>query len=279
MGECDAEAAGPVMASLQAGLVTGEVDALYLHQLEAGSPLLAEARRAPGLHDRFARSVRSWRLDLPPTYEQFLDQRSRAVRKNLRRYARRIRAELPGLRVACYRDPGDLERIVRDSVAVARRTYHQGLGVAFTDEPRTRQEIAQALAAGWFRGYLLYQDERPIAFGHALHYGTTLYTRDTGFDPEFASWRPGIHLLACIIEEHCAAGTRTIDYGVMDAEYKRQLGSTSTEHVSTWVFAASLKGLGMGFKRALTGAVDRGLRRFLGATRARRLSRTLRSRV
>jgi hypothetical protein len=148
MGECDAGVAGAVVAALCACLEAGEVDALYLHQLERGSPLLAAAQGAPGraFRDRFSRAATSWRLDLPASFDEFYRSRSKAVRKAIRRYGNLLERELPGVRAACLREPGDLERIVRDSLAVAGRTYHQGLGVAFTDDPRTRAQLGHALA-------------------------------------------------------------------------------------------------------------------------------------
>ena len=261
---------------LRNALGEGEADALYLHQIERASPLARAALDdpGPGRRDPFPRSTRSWHLDLPESLDAFLASRGRVLRKGLRRYTRRIEQSLPDLRLVRCDAPHELDRILRDSAAVARRTYHANLGVAFVDDEATRDFVAWALCAGWFRAHFLYAGARPIAFSHALHYGRTLFLRDTGFDPDFAEYRAGTYLLLRMIEEHCALGTRTFDYGVFEAEYKRQLGTRSSDVVSAYVFARTAAGRALFAKRLLTGAADRTARAVLGP-RARQLSRRI----
>lgn len=278
LGPCDEPCAAAALATLRASLADGEADAVYLHQLEREAPFFREAQQAPGglARDRFARTVPGWSLALPASFEAFLASRSRAVRKNYRRYASRIEQELEGVRVTCLREPRDLERILAESTAVARRTYHERMGVAFRADAETRALVGHALAAGWFECWLLHRGELPIAFAHGLAYRGTLFARDTGFDPAYADYRPGIYLLGHMIAAHCAAGTRTLDYGVMDAEYKRQFGTTRGEYASAFVFGTSPRGRLLALKRALIGAADRAVRATLGSERARRWSRRLR---
>jgi len=277
LGRCDEAGARSALQALQASLAAGEADAVYLHQLAHDAPFFRAAQRAPGLaRDRFARTVPGWSLALPGSFEEFLASRSRAVRKNYRRYASRIEHELGDLHVACHRAPGDLERILAESTAIARRTYHERLGVAFRDDAETRALLAHALQAGWFECHVLYRGAQPIAFAHGLVYRETLFARDTGFDPAYADYRPGIYLLGRMIAGHCAAGTRTLDYGVMDAEYKRQFGSARAEYASAFVFGASARGRVLALKRAVVGSADRLVRATLGSERARRWSRRLR---
>lgn len=278
MGACDGEVARAALASLRSSLVDGEADAVYLHQVATDSPLFLEVLREPdGLaRDRFARTVPGWQLELPGSFEEFLASRSRAVRKNYRRYAKRLEVELGDTRVERLVAPGDLERILKESAAIARRTYHERLGVAFTDDARTRELVGRALRAGWFECYLLYRGSQAIAFSHGLLYRGTLFARDTGFDPDLAEYRPGIYLLGRTIADHCASGTRTLDYGVMDAEYKRHFGSTRGEYASAFVFGTSPRGRTLALERVVIGTADRLVRTVLGSDRARRWSRRLR---
>lgn len=278
MGDCDGEIARGAVASLRRSLAEGEADAVYLHQLASESALLDEIRRAPdGLsRDRFARTVPGWRLELPASFDAFLASRSRAVRKNYRRFAKRLESELGDVHVVRLSAPDDLQRIMKDSAAIARRTYHERLGVAFTDDARTRAQVAHALRMGWFEAYLLYRGAQPIAFSHGLLYRGTLFARETGFDPAYADYRPGIYLLGHTIAAHCAAGTRALDYGVMDAEYKRHFGTTRGEYASAFVFGATARGRALAVARVVIGAADRAVRRMLGSARARRWSRLLR---
>lgn len=262
---------------LLATLERGEADALYLHEVEREAPLLGELARQPGLlqRDPFQRPVTGWALDLPGSYAEFRQGLSKKTRTNLNYTAnlmqRRLGAELA---LVCYQRPEDLELVLRDSEAVAGRTYGRRAGIGFADTPTSRRVLEHALARGWLRAHVLYAGARPIAFSHGLVYGRTFFGRHTGFDPDFADLRPGVFLLARIIEDLCRERTvECIDFGVMDNEFKRSFGTRRYERVSTYVFARRWRGLRLALGRALVGGLDRVARAALGAGRARRLAR------
>jgi hypothetical protein len=272
--DCPATAQA-VVAELRAALARGEAEAGYLHQIDSESPVLAALQNLPWpLRDGWARASAGWVLELPSTYEAYLASRGRNVRRNLRRYSALLESEIGDRsRIVCYRQPGDLERLVRDSETIARLTYHRGMGVGFRDTPELRAAFRFALEAGWLRAYLLYDGERPVAFWHGLAYAGTFFTRDTGYDPDLAALRPGHYLLNAIIAEHCRTReTERFDYGVMELEYKRHFGTRRYERVSPYLFARRPRGLWLATLRALTGVADRGARKLLGA-RARNLAR------
>jgi len=277
MGECSAQGAHATLKELLLALERDEADGIYLHQLERGAPLERAARELPTrlMRDPFPRVVTGWTLDLTEGFEHFLASRSKSVRKGYRRFAQQLEREVPALRAEILAAPHELERIVRDSHRVARLTYHERLGVSFRDDDATRAAVIAALEAGWFRAYLLYDADRPIAFAHGLRFGATFFARDTGFDPAFAEHRPGIYLLVKMIADQAASAARTLDYGVMDAEYKRQFGTNRREYVSSWIFAPTRRGLLLRMQRTLTGSTDRALRVLLDAQRLRRWSRRL----
>ena len=278
MGESSPEVAQRLVRELVETLERGEADVAYLHKLEQGSAFLEATQAVPGLwsRDRFGRQVPCWILDLPDGYEAYLRSRTKATRKHLKRDARRIERELPGTRMVCLREPADLERILRDSEAVARNTYQRRIGVGFHHDAKTREFLQWALAVGWMRAHILYMEERPIAFSHDLHYAGTLFMGDTGYEAEFQQYRPGIHLLSQVIAAACGSSeTRRLDFGTMDADYKRSLGNRRVSLVSTYVFSRRPKGLELAIKRSVTGATDRLARRVLGTQRARRWSRRL----
>lgn len=277
MGESSAEVARAITAELQAALARGEAAAVYLHQVDSAAELLRSVQGVGGLlRDRWARPVGGWVLDLPETYAAYHASRTKSVRRHMRRYANVLERELGSdVTVVCHRDPADLERLIQDSEAVARLTYHRRMGVGFDGAGSARQVFAHAAQAGWLRGYVMYARGKPIAFWHGLVYGRTFYTRDTGYDPAFGELRPGNYLLNKVIEEHCRTHeSERFDYGIMDLEYKRNFGSRRYERSSIYLFSRRPGGLWLSMLRTLSGSADRVARALLGE-RARRWARKL----
>jgi CelD/BcsL family acetyltransferase involved in cellulose biosynthesis len=277
MGETGGAAAEAVTMELIGALARGEADAAYLHQIEPDGPLARALAQAPVLaRDHGARSSFGWLLELPESYAAYHASRSKSVRRHLKRYAQALERELgDGLEIVCHREPAALERLVQDSEAVARLTYHRGMGVGFADTPELRRFFAHALAAGWMRGHVLYAHGKPIAFWHGLVYRGTLFTRDTGFDPAYTALRPGQYLLNQVIEEACRTHeVARIDYGVMELDYKRNFGSHRYERRSFYLFSRRPKGLYLSTLRSATAVADRTARRVLGS-HARGLARRL----
>jgi len=277
LGELDAPMAEALAAELLAVLARHEADALYLHELDPASPLVAAlARRAgPLQRDRWARASTGWLLDLPPSYAAFRGGLSRKTRASLNHTTNLLRRRLgPELALACHRAPADLERLLADSEAIARRTYHRHSGVGFQPTPAARARLAHAAAAGWLRGHVLHAGTRPIAFSHGLLYRGTFHGRHTGFDPDFAALRPGVYLVARIVEELCGAAER-FDLGVMDNDFKRSFATRSYARLSCYVFAPGPRGLALALARAASGGLDHAARRLLGAAAARRMARRL----
>jgi hypothetical protein len=275
LGTLDSSLAEALAAELLGVLARGEADALYLHELDPATPLLAAlAQRAGRLQrDRGAHASTGWLLDLPPDFEAFRSGLSKKTRANLNHTTNLLRRRLgPELALACYRSPEDIGRLLTDSEAIARRTYHRRSAVGFHPTPVARARLEHAAAAGWLRGHVLYAGARPIAFSHGLLYRGTFHGRHTGFDPDFAALRPGVYLVARIVDELCGVAER-FDLGVMDNDFKRSFATRSYARLSTYVFAPSPRGLALALARAASGGLDCAARRLLGASAARRLAR------
>jgi CelD/BcsL family acetyltransferase involved in cellulose biosynthesis len=139
--------------------------------------------------------------------------------------------------------PEDADRVFQDVCGLAARTYQHKLGVAFGADEERRRLIRLALDHGWFRAYVLYLDERPIAFWQGYVYDRTFFIGSPGYDPELSDYRPGSSLLMQVIEHLCAdEGIDVLDYGSMYADYKRRFGSSSWEESDVYLYAPSFRG-------------------------------------
>lgn len=274
------ELAGVLVRELLAALRRGEADVLQLPALRVGSPLHAAASAAPRLQRQPFASVRVHRrLELPSSYEEFLKSRSRSTRESVKRYTNRLlRDHGDELDVRLLREPADLDRIVRDLDDVASKTYQRGLGVAFDANERDR--TALGLERGWFRVWVLYRQEQPIAFWPGWIYEGTLFIGTPGYDPAYGDYRVGQYLQMRMTEDLCLdPEVAAVDYGFGDAEYKRRFGTESWDEQDVVIFRRSPRGLALNAARGgVTGAVNVA-KRILGGERVGRLKRSWRRRL
>jgi len=265
------DALAPLRAALRGALDRGEADALLVPPLPVGSELAEMFASLGGPLER-QRAIAPWtrrRLVLPATFEEFVASRSSNTRWRIRRDAKRLRAAYgEELSVEIVRDPGGLERFVRDAERVADATYQRALGAGFADTPEQRELARLGLERGWVRGYLLRHGERPIAYWLCSTYRGRLLIRSTGFDQAYAEHRVGLHLLMRVIEDACADPLlEVVDFGPGDAVYKQQFSSESFEERNQVVFAATLRGRRVNATRAAILGSARGARRALDTLR------------
>jgi CelD/BcsL family acetyltransferase involved in cellulose biosynthesis len=240
MGGADAATAPELVDALWRSVSPGEADLVRVRMLELGSALhTAATERAPRLRfDRLAEPLPHWRSALPGSLDEFLARRKKKVRWQARRDVASLReAYGDELSVRVFRTADGLDRLFEDSAAVHRTTYQSALGVGFSADELHRRLTELAMERGWFRGYVLYLREKPVAFCHGNVYRNTFGLDATGFDPAYGQSRPGGFLLMRLIEDLCADETvHAFDFGFGDATYKRQLGDESwlEKDVAVW---------------------------------------------
>jgi hypothetical protein len=257
-----------IMKCLVKSLADQEADLIWFNGIRSDSPMYQIGRRASGvLFSDFAPELNlHWKVNLPGSYEQFLQSLSSKTRYNLRAYSSRLLKTFgKALSVRCFRQKTELDQIVHDTEFVAAKTYHRGLGVGFVDDAETRRLTAFSLERGWFRAYILYVGGTPCAFWHGLQYGRTFFTGCTGSDPAYREHRLGTCLLTKVFEDLCRdAGVGEVDFGLGDAEYKRHLCNQSWLEASAYVFAPTIRGLALNSLRTPFLLVDRSARRVVG---------------
>jgi CelD/BcsL family acetyltransferase involved in cellulose biosynthesis len=184
------------------------------------------------------------------------------------------------LKLGILRRPAEAERLFADIDSVAARTYQHETGAIFRDSALERELAVLGLRKGWFRAYLLYLDERPIAFWTGFAYGGTFGWRGvTGYDPEFRRYSPGIYVLTRMLEDLSRDPAISVfDIGGGDVEYKRYYGDNRWEEVDVRLFAPGLRGLTVNAVGSSVQALHQGLRRLGAAGGAERSATRLRNR-
>ena len=208
----DPEAAVDVVESLLTSLANGEADAIVMPSLRCDSPLFSTFSAAVGRARRghFAEVRTHRRLHLPNSFDAFLAGRKRKIRSGIRYDAKRLEERMGDrLRIRCLDSPEEIDIIFQDIVRVATLTYQRGLGASFADTPERRRLTRLALERGWFRAWVLYDAETPIAFWQGHVYRRVYHSGTTGYDPAYGRDRVGIWLLMRVIENYAATPRST----------------------------------------------------------------------
>jgi hypothetical protein len=257
-----------ILSSLRAG----EADVAVLERLRTDYPLYQHTRSlADGLcvdpfPVRLTHRVR--RLDDGP----FLASLSANERYNQQRRSRRLAAGFSGnIRLECFHDAAEIDRLMSHAEEIARRSYQRGLGVGFFATANMRRRLILEANRGSLRAHILYAGDHPCAFWIASLFAGVLYNDFMAYDPSYAKYAPGMYVVMQVIEEVSrdrseSGGARVIDFGTGDAEWKVRLGNEAWEEASVFIFAPRLKALSVNAMRTLAAIIEASTRSVLQRT-------------
>jgi CelD/BcsL family acetyltransferase involved in cellulose biosynthesis len=199
-----------------------------LHAVPAASPtvtVMPGLAGAYGLEAEVTVEERCPVLDLPRSWEAYLEGLPSKPRHELNRKMRRLEREVPDARVTCATTRDEVETRIGDFLDLHRRS---GAGKArFMD---TRMEgffrrVAGSLAdAGLARLWFLDTTAGPLATFFTLEWDGTVGLYNSGFRPDRAALSPGVVLLGYLIGDAIARGRRRFDFLRGEERYKYDFG-------------------------------------------------------
>ena len=241
-----------------------------LNKLRTDNPLYGIALRVPGLlcRDHFAGTFVHCSMKLPNDTGALYRCLSYEHRKQIRKKARHLLAAYPDrTRIARFEQVEEMEFALADAERVAEKTYQRGLGVGLKNDPVTRQLLALTATKGQFRAYILYLDDRPVAFWIGTLFRGIFRTDYTGYDPAYESFSPGIFLLMKVLEDLCQNEMHEIDFCYGSERYKQQFGNCTWHEAIVHIFAPTWKGFALNAIHTLVLLTDRLGRRILERTK------------
>jgi Acetyltransferase (GNAT) domain len=274
VGNKTAKNAAALLRSITKSLADGESEAAFFNHLRTNEPLYQAIADLPTPSwQKSLGSIRTHRgMTLPTTGERFTKTLNSKERNNQKRRSKRLNDDFSqSARITTFGSPSDLEAMIRDVDAIAKRTYQRTLGVGFEDTPSLRQRLQVEAEQGWLRAYVLYLDDRPCAFWMGNAYAGTFYSGFTGYDPEYSRYAPGMYLLLKAMEQLCDGNLNEVlkraDFGLGDAEWKQIIGNLEWPESAVYLFSPRWRGRLLGRTHAGSTFLDSLAKRVLRKTR------------
>ena len=283
LGTPSADKCAALIQAVKNALRQGHGQVAFFNSVPTDSPLYAAALSQSFWTRDHVPSLQTHRcMELPSSAEEFYRSLSPKVRKNLGWQARRFEKDFKGsLRLQCFQQEDDFAEMFLEVETIAQKTYQRGLGVGFENNRILRDRLALEARKGWFRGFVLYVGERPVAFWVGKVYRETFHSDFMGYDPDLAKYSPGMYLITRVIEEFCnskvESGVRNIDFGLGDAQYKQVLGTSDWQEASLHLFAPTMAGLGLNLFRTPAALFNRFAQRVLKKSSVLKLKRAWRN--
>jgi hypothetical protein len=263
----------------------GPRQVVFLESVIEGSPLFAALNARLESGPRLFHALPNGPLYLhrvariPESFDAYLAQlgaRSRAdLRTNRRRF---ISGAGKTYRTRCFHAHGDVAGFVADACAISRKTYQYRLLAAGLRDPEGLERCYGMTAGlGWFRSYVLYVDDAPIAFQVGHVYSGCYFAQEIGYDPEWAPHHVGIFLHTEIIADLASlGGTVTgFDFGNGDNLHKQRLSTDSYREGYYYLIPADLPGSVLAYSMKAVGKVSATLGAILDHLGLRKKARDL----
>jgi hypothetical protein len=261
-----------IVNSVLQSLSDREADVAYMNYVKEDSDLCRLAKKKPGplARDYVPLSAQHYSTVLPSSVDELYRGLSPKTRKNQKRQAKKLLEHFSGnVTIRCFRTPTEIEELAEDVGRVASKSYQRSLGVGFFDNAHTREQLRLKAGKGWLLGYVLYLADRPCAFWIGDVNGGTFGSDYVGYDAEFASHSPGRYLVMKVVEGFCEErrdGISEVDFGTGHAQYKQVLSNQTWQETSFYIFAPTIKGMGLNLARSIVVGMDQAVKKFLAST-------------
>jgi len=200
---------------------------------------------------------------IPDSFESYLKQLGARTRADLRTNRKRFIAHVQqNFRTRCFRTPAEVPEFLADSMELSRKTYqYQLLGSGLRNSEALERCYRAASGLGWFRSYVLYVNEKPIAFQVGYVYHGRFHAQEIGYDPEWTRHHVGIFLHTEIITDLAASsGAITeFDFGNDDNLHKQRLSTGSRLEGYFYLIPSHFRGSLMAQSLRMTNQVSAGL--------------------
>ncbi len=222
-----------VYAALLDYLAPGEWQALELPCLPGDSPTLTHlvaAAKAKGLRVRTEVRDVCPRVELPPTWDEYLASLSKKQRHELRRKIRRLDEHGSSYRYYAVSTPQSLSQDVDDFIRLHRLSNPAKAEFMSPEMERFFHHLAAHLMDnGELKLYFLEVAGVRVSATFCFDYNDEFSLYNSGFDPAYSALSVGLLLKAFCLKDAIAAGKKRFDFLRGPEPYKYHLGGEDFE--------------------------------------------------
>lgn len=169
---------------------------------------------------------------------------SQKTSSKLKRKARKFeRAYNNELQIKFFNKTEEVDFFIKKAETISKNSYQYSINVGIADNKYWNSMLRAMTDGKYFRGYMLMNNEKPIAYIFGVKYSNILYLIGTSYDHSFSQYSPGEYLRHQLIEKFMVQGIDIIDYGFGDAVYKQRCGTEYIEEASIRIYGNSIKAL------------------------------------
>jgi CelD/BcsL family acetyltransferase involved in cellulose biosynthesis len=223
----------------------GGWDVFALDGLRPGSRLASLMSLHPGYKARYIERRQCPLLTLPDTWEEYATSLGSNLRRNLRRYARKLDLEStePVTQHTVVR-PAEVDRTIRE-LASFHVEAHVAAGTesSFAGDDVIQFHLlvaARFLDLGMLRLHRLDVGTSIAAIDYCFSYGNVVSSFQTGYDPRWSRYGPGRRILGHSIKAAIEEGATHFDFLRGDEEYKQAWGADMVFDERIWMPASAL---------------------------------------
>jgi CelD/BcsL family acetyltransferase involved in cellulose biosynthesis len=216
-----------------------EVDVVYATEAAPERPGRAIVRHPQALRYAILPAYRRYYVDIVGSFDTYLSKFSSKTRQTWRRKLTKLEKASGG--PVCWRTfkrAEEMRAFHRFACEVAKTTYQQKLyNSGILDTPAFRDQLRRNANADLVRGYVMFLNQRPIAYSYCYAIDDVLVSSKIGFNPEFAHLSPGTVLFHLVLEDLFRHDRfRRFDFGRGEFPYKEHYASAEQRCIDTFYF-------------------------------------------
>ncbi len=179
---------------------------------------------------KFGKSYKHRYINLPDDYTQYLAQLSASTRADLKRTRKRFIAKTSNYKTICYQNPNEITAFLDAAMAISTQTYqYKLLGGGLRERLFLKNRYTKTANLSWFRSYVLFANDEPIAFQVGHLYNGCYHAQEIGYMPDWAKLQAGIFLHTEIISDLLTVSdVKRFDFGNDDNTHKQRLSNAYT---------------------------------------------------
>lgn len=191
-----------------------EWDRLHIRHVDLSREAVARFRSAVGALPHYLETSNAspW-IPVAGTFDAYFRGLSGNFRRTLKNKANRL-AKRGTVSVRRYPGAAPLAEGMAAAMAVAEASWQglQGTAISAPSQAPFYRDGATGFAErGMLALYLLYLEDRPIAFEYDLLYRSCLFSLKWGYHPDYGEFSPGALLKKAVLEEAFASDIREVD--------------------------------------------------------------------